>query len=181
MAKTQAILALVVSWCLAAASTQLVCAQIINASIPQSDGGVKQATGDFDDAELAGGIEQTGWPSIGWPKVTLPTITMPKITMPKLTMPKLPPLWPSQSNGQSPALLAPFAAGFSKVSAGTKKAWEGTKELFSVAGGNSATKSSVSQATQPRPSFWERLVGRPQEPQVPQTVGEFMSQKRLDP
>jgi len=81
MVTQRIILALVLSWAVHSASTPLGFAQIIDA--PTSSD-VTQATGDFDDAELAGGVKQVAWPSISWPKVTLPKLTMPTITLPKL-------------------------------------------------------------------------------------------------
>ena len=150
-------------------------AQIINQPSRESEE-VSRATGDFDEGELSEGVNQVGWPSIPLPKITLP-----KLTMPKVTMPKMPPLWPSEANGDSPALLAPFAAGFSKVSSGSKKAWEGTKDMFAIFQGKGSASSAPKPPTQPKPSLWKRLTTRSAEPEVPQTVGEFMKQPRLDP
>ncbi len=168
MITKRVIFALALSWAVNSESTRLGFAQIIDAP---SSSPVTQATGNFDDAELAGGVKQVAWPSISWPKITLPTITLPK----------LPPLWPSDSNGDSPALLSPFAAGYAKVSAGTKKAWEGTKDLFSVFQRKDASTPVMRSASKPKSSFWQRLTTRKQESRVPQTVGEFMKQPRLQP
>ena len=180
MANKRTVLAAVVTLCFLLGLAQSVEAQVLNASIPQDDRGVQQAAGNLDDTELSQGIRQVGWPSVSLPKITMPKITMPKITMPKITMPKFPPLWPTGKEDEPSALLAPVASGFAKVSAGTKKAWEGTKEIFSVTKADSATSSAI-PAAQPEPSFWQRLVGKPPEPKGPETIGEFMSQKRLNP
>jgi len=163
------VLFLAVHW----ASTPLGFAQIIDAP---SGNAVTQATGDFSDAELADGVEQVAWPNIAWPKVTLP-----KLTMPTIMLPKLPPLWPSSAEGDSPALLSPFVAGYAKVSTGFKKAWEGTLDLFSVFQKRETSAPAARSASKPRSSFWQRLTTRKQESKVPQTVGEFMSQPRLNP
>lgn len=176
MLTKRVIIALVLFWVVNAVTVQSGSAQIIDASIPSSGNTVTQATRDFDKAELSGGVKQTSWPSIPWP-----TITMPKFTMPTMTMPKLPPLWPSDANGDSPALLSPFVAGYAKVSAGARKTWEGTKDLFSVFQTGDASQPASRSTQKPKASFWQRLTTRTQESSTPQTVGEFMKQPRLNP
>jgi len=168
MITKRVIFTLVLSWAVNSASTRLGFAQIIDAPTTSP---VTQATGNFDDAELAGGVKQVAWPKI----------TLPKLTMPTITLPKLPPLWPSDSNRDSPALLSPFVDGYAKVSAGTKKAWEGTKDLFSVFQRKSTSTPAMRSASKPKASIWQRLTTRKQESKVPQTVGEFMKQPRLQP
>jgi hypothetical protein len=173
MATTRVILALAV-FCIVTSAASLF-AQILNEPIPAS-GEVKQATGEFGDGQLAEGIKQVGWPNIALPKITLP-----KITMPKITMPKMPALWPSESDPDSPALLSPFVAGFGKLSAGTRNAWEGTKDMFSVFRGKRDSQRAAPPTSIQKPSFWQRLTTRAPEPDVPQTVGEFMRQPRPKP
>ncbi len=131
-------------------------AQVFNAP---AAGSVQPAGGAA--VAQTGAVEQTGW---GLP---MPKITMPKLTMPTLTMPSM------------GAVTGPFKSGFSKVTSGTKKAWEGTKEIFSF--GQNKTATTSLQSGQQQPSFWQRLLVRESKTQVPQTVGEFMSQPRLDP
>ena len=135
-------------------------AQVFNAPTPQSNGGVQQAGGPAAAAP-SGAVEQSGW-GIPMPKITMPKITMPKLTMPDIT-----------------AVTGPVKSGFGKVKSGTKKAWEGTKEMLSFGKNNQAASSGI--PSQQKPSFWQRLTARDTQPQVPQTVGEFMSQPRLDP
>jgi len=168
MIATRTVLTFALGWVIASVTTPTGFAQIINAPNPSSGNTVTQATGDFDNTELSGGVKQTAWPSIPWPT----------ITMPKITMPKLPPLWPSDSNSDSPALLQPFVVGYSKVTAGGKKAWEGTKDLFSVFQSKAALKTTTQNSSKPKTSIWQRLTTRKQKPQTPQTVGEFMRQPR---
>lgn len=113
-------------------------------------GGTPQMREDSD-------VKQTGFAGI----------PMPKLTMPKLTMPDM------------SSVTAPFKSGYNKVSAGTKSAWEGTKEMFSFGGGSNAQQANNSQ---PKPGLWERLTAPdPPKNDGPQTVGEWMSQPRLDP
>lgn len=101
-----------------------------------------------------------------WGWVKLPTITMPTITMPK--MPEDP--------------LAPLKASARKVSEGTRRAWEGTRELFTFGGEKQSPRPSSRVASKPQPSFWQRMFGgAEEEPQGPQSVAEWMSQPRLDP
>jgi len=141
-------------------------AQVFDRPATQSNVDVQQAGGPV--VAQTGSVEQTGW-GIPMPKLTMPTLTMPKLTMPKLTMPSM------------GAVTGPFKSGFSKVSAGTKKAWEGTKEMFLFEKNKTASTTRRNAGGQQQPSFWQRLLVRKSEPQVPQTVGEFMRQPRLDP
>jgi hypothetical protein len=99
-------------------------------------------------------------------------LQMPKVTMPKITMPKMP---------ADP--LAPVKTSAKKVSDGTKKAWEGTKEIFTLGGGGTTqTAARPSGSSKAQPSFWKRLFGGEQkkEPEGPQTVAEWMAQPRID-
>lgn len=170
MATKQISLTLVLSWLALSVICQSVRAQILDAPVAAT-GDVAQAKGEFGDGELAEGIKRVSW---------LPTITMPKFTMPSITMPKMPALWPSESTDGSPALLAPFAAGFGKLSAGTKNAWAGTKDMFSVFQGSDSKGQSRSTASA-KPSFWQRLLTRAPGSETPQTVSEFMKQERALP
>ncbi len=97
-------------------------------------------------------------------------LKMPKITMPKIEMPKMP---------ADP--LAPIKTSARKVGDGTKKAWEGTKELFTFGQKKSATaQPSERLASNPdQPSVWKRMFGGGEpEPQGPQTVADWMAQPR---
>ena len=98
----------------------------------------------------------------GWLK--MPTVTMPKVSWPKL---------PADP-------LAPIKSSARKVSDGGKKAWEGTKEIFTGGAKDEQPAARVAQAPE-SPSLWERLVGKKQEePEGPQTINEWMSQKRVE-
>ncbi len=97
-------------------------------------------------------------------------IKMPKFTMPKIEMPKMP---------ADP--LAPVKASARKVSDGTKRAWEGTKELFTFGGKGNATEQPTGRlASRPdQQSVWWRMFGGGEpEPEGPQTVADFMAQPR---
>jgi hypothetical protein len=110
-----------------------------------------------DDITPTAEQSQSPW---GWLK--MPTITMPKITMPK--MPADP--------------LAPIKSSAKKVSDGGKKAWEGTKELF-TGGRPDEPAARVAQADN-GPSFWDRLTGKQEPaPEGPATVTEWMKQPRV--
>ena len=144
-------------------------AQVFNAPTPEPMAAVQQAGGTTSAAQTGavrqtGAVEESSWSGVPLPKITLPKITMPKMTMPNMS-----------------SVTGPVKSGFSKVSSGTKKAWEGTKEMFSFANKRSSSTSSSRSRGQKKPSFWSRLIVRETEPRVPQTVGEFMSQPRLDP
>jgi hypothetical protein len=97
-------------------------------------------------------------------------LKMPKITMPKIEMPKMP---------ADP--LAPIKTSARKVGDGTKKAWEGTKELFTFGQKKSAATQPTEQLSSnpEQPSVWKRMFGGGEpEPQGPQTVADWMAQER---
>ena len=103
-------------------------------------------------------VEQTGWPSLPLPKITMPRLTMPKVSMPDMG-----------------TVTKPVKASFGKISSGTKKAWEGTKEIFTFGGHKEPQPAESNQG------FWKRLFSsEPEQPSGPQTVGEWMAQPRLD-
>lgn len=134
--------------------------QVFNPISSPPDSTVQPAGGV--SAPTDGEVEQATHSGFPLPKITLPKITMPKVTMPKMD-----------------SITGPVKSGFGKVSDGTKKAWEGTKEMLSF--GNKPTGSSPQVASAEKTPFWKRMIVRESEPQVPQTVGEFMSQPRLNP
>ena len=141
-----------------------VMAQVIDAPTGRTDPGVQQAVDDLFSGEQEGAVQQTGWPSIPLPKLTMPKVLMTKMTMPDMS-----------------SVLNPVTVGFGKVSAGTKKAWKGTKEMFAF-GQSSETNSSGRVSSKPEQSFWKRLFTPTYEESAgPQTVGEWMSQPRIDP
>lgn len=153
-------------------SAQISWGQLFGAGVESSTaelpaGEVQQAVGVEGDL---GVVKQTSWPSI-----PLPSITMPQITMPRL--------WPSAEDDR-PALLSPFIAGAAKVSEGSKKAWEGVKDMFSVSPSESTTDSPAASSQQ-KPSMWKRLISRsPQKERQddgPLTVSDFLKQERLLP
>lgn len=147
------VVVLLLSW------TNMTVAQTFNSLPAPSQTTVQPAGGAA--AGAAGEVQQTGW------GIPMPKITMPKITMPKIEMPKM------------DTVTGPFKSGFSKMSAGSKKAIEGAKEMLSF--GRKQSPQAVGRTPQKKPSLWQKLTARKSEPQVPQTVGEFMSQPRLDP
>ena len=128
--------------------------------MPPNDTGVQPAGGPVTPAQ-SGSVKPTGW-GIPMPKITMPKLTMPKVTMPDVS-----------------AVTGPMKSGFDKVKFGGKRAWEGAREMLSFGSNDQVARSPT--ANQQKPSFWQRLTARDAQPQVPQTVGEFMSQPRLDP
>ena len=139
--------------------------QIINASSSTNEGGVQTAVGSSEMGEEKGGFLPVSWPSI----------TLPKVTMPKVNMPK----WPTNPDGSAVSPFAPISAGATKVSEGTKKAWEGAKEMFSFGGSSETTRRVAPTNSTAEPTFWQRMIGKQPEPEGPQTVAEFMSQPRV--
>ncbi|HEX6963016.1 MAG TPA: hypothetical protein VF175_14195 [Lacipirellula sp.] len=94
----------------------------------------------------------------------------PSITMPKLSFPKMP---------ADP--LAPIKTSARKVGDGARKAWEGTKELFTLGGSKKDAPSARMASAGEAPSVWDRMFGG-EEPknEGPATVGEWMSQPRVE-
>jgi hypothetical protein len=150
-------------------------AQVLDSAMPVHDADVQPAVGDAEAGAEEGGILPTSWPTIPMPKLTMPKVTMPKLTMPQWSLPK----WPTNSDGIAASPFAPISAGASKVKAGTVKAWEGTKEIFSFGSKDDATQPRAPSTDQSQPSFWQRMTGQQPEPTGPQTVAEWMSQPRL--
>jgi hypothetical protein len=102
-----------------------------------------------------------------WGWLRLPTITMPKINMPK--MPADP--------------CAPVKTSARKVSDGAKKAWEGTKEIFTLGGGKVEQPTARVASAGESPSMWQRMFGgakKPPQPQGPRTVADWMAQPRVE-
>ena len=69
------------------------------------------------------------------------------------------------------------------MSDGGKKAWEGTKEIFT--GGKKSDEQPATRVADASasPSWWERMTGggeKKQEPEGPATINEWMSQKRVE-
>jgi hypothetical protein len=101
-----------------------------------------------------------------WGWVKKPSFTMPKISFPKM---------PSDP-------LAPIKTSARKVGDGTKKAWEGTKEMFSFGGQNKDEPAARVASAGEAPSVWQRMFGAAEEkpPEGPATVGEWMNQRRVE-
>ena len=164
MVSSQVLFGMVVSCCLLVVQSAPVDAQILPALPPSPANGVQQAGGDVTAGQSTVEVEQTSWP-----KITMPKITMPKITTPKATMPDF------------SKMMSPVNAGYQKVTAGSKKAWEGTKEMFPFGESSNPSTNTPPTTTLPKQSFLQKLIGRSPEPAAPQTVGEWMSQPRIDP
>jgi hypothetical protein len=124
-----------------------------------------QASGASTPA--ASDITPTAEPASGaWGWLKKPSLTMPKLSFPKM---------PSDP-------LAPVKTSARKVGDGAKKAWEGTKEIFTLGGSKKNEQSAARVATAGEaPSVWDRMFGGGEEEhQGPETVGEWMSQPRVE-
>ena len=132
------------------------------------------AVAPMSRVQLAGGQPNVAKPSVeesNWPKLSMPKLSMPDLKVPKLKMPSM------------SKVLSPVSVGYQKVTSGTKKAWEGTKEMLTFGGTQEKVKTAPSRrtASSTRQSLWQKLTTRSQEPVGPQTVGEWMHQPRLQP
>jgi len=99
----------------------------------------------------------------------------------------MPSFWASagESSAAKPSMFAPLTTGAQKISAGSKKAWDGAKEMFSFGRGQSgsqtpSTASRKVENAKKGPSLWDRMFTL-KEPEGPKTVAEWMAQPRLDP
>jgi len=97
-------------------------------------------------------------------------LKMPKVTMPKIEMPKMP---------ADP--FAPVKTSAKKVGDGAKKAWEGTKELFTFGGNKGEQPTARVASNGEAPTMMERMFGgKEKQPEGPATITEWMSQPRVD-
>lgn len=151
-------LRLVAWWGLVALGGTLAASQAARAQSPMSD--LESADAPVADAEQASPA-YWGWlpkPEITWPQVTLPSVAFPKF-----------------DRSMASNVFAPVKSGVAKISAGSRRAWDGTKEIFSFAFGSSKDDSRL--ASRKTPTMWERMFGGPRD-DGPQTIGEFMSGTR---
>jgi hypothetical protein len=145
----------------------LLAALIAAATLSGPQAALAQATGASSLG--ASDITPTEEPaSSPWGWLKMPTLTMPKLTMPK--MPADP--------------LAPIKSSARKVGDGTKKAWEGTKEMFTFGGAKTPPAQQTRVASNAEaPSMMQRMFGGGTEEKPaegPATVGEWMAQPRVD-
>jgi hypothetical protein len=98
-------------------------------------------------------------------------LKMPKVTMPKVSFPKMP---------ADP--LAPIKTSARKVGDGTKKAWEGTKEIFTFGGSKTEQPAARVASAEKSPSMWKRMFGggKEEQPEGPSTITEWMAQPRVE-
>ncbi len=153
----------------------LATAQLLDS--PSKGGAAKSGgvvTAQVSEKALAepSGVKQTNWYTLPMPKITMPKIEMPRFSMPSFGASG------GESSADKPSMFAPLTAGAHKVSDGSKKAWEGAKDMFSFGRGHSDQKAPK-PASNKGPSLWERMF-TPKEPEGPRTVAEWMAQPRLD-
>ena len=117
-----------------------------------------------------------------WP-TPLGELQVPKPAMPRLRLPSLriKPLWGRNEDtevntGDSlwTSSTEVVAGGVRKVADGTRQAWQGAKQMFT-----GRQQSNPPQRTAERTSAWQRVFGPSSENQQPETIGEFMKQKRI--
>lgn len=123
--------------------------------------GASKTTPPSDITPTTEAPAQSPW---GWLKV--PSVTMPKVSFPK--MPADP--------------LAPVKNSAHKVGDGAKRAWEGTKEIFTFGGSKTEPPAPRMASSKEAPSMWQRMFGAKEEakPAGPKTVAEWMAQPRVE-
>ncbi len=82
----------------------------------------------------------------------------------------------------NPSPLQPLTDGAHKVAQSTKRAWHKTVNALTP-GEPTASRSDSSRIAQHEVDtpWWKRMFGAKAEVQQPQTIPEWMAQKRLDP
>jgi hypothetical protein len=124
---------------------------------------------------------------VSWPKLHMPELSKPHVPG-AVASAKKPTTEPSHNSwAQAPAAPKPgplqsVKDGANRVTAGTKSAWH--KTVAAVTPGDKSKKETSARVAKrdPQPSLWKRMMG-PKQPEVqpPQTVPQWMAQKRLDP
>ncbi len=124
---------------------------------------------------------------VSWPKLHMPELPKPHLPS-ALSSAKKPTTasshnsWAQPPAAPKPSPLQSMKNGANSVAAGTKSAWH--KTVAAVMPGDKSKKETSARVAkrEPQPSLWKRMLGAKQpEVQPPQTVPQWMAQKRLDP
>lgn len=122
---------------------------------------------------------------VGWPHLTKPHL--PNNPFAKQEVASEPPrnTWVEPTpEPPKPSLFKPITAGAHKVAQGTKKAWHKTIDVLTPGEPEPPAGRGVSSRIAQRdaePSFWQKMFGGKEEVQQPETVPQWMAQKRLEP
>jgi hypothetical protein len=120
---------------------------------------------------------------IGWPQLTKPQMPKTGLFAQKAEPDATRNSWLEKTPAEpKPSPLKPLADGAQKVSRSTKAAWHKTVDAFTPGEPAPPTPSTSSRIAKRdgQPTFWQRVFGQQEELQQPQTVPEWMSQKRVD-
>lgn len=123
---------------------------------------------------------------VSWPKLHMPELSKPRLpsALSSAKKPTEPSLnsWAQPPAPPKPGPLQSMKNGANRVTAGTKSAWH--KTVAAVTPGDNSKKETSARVAKrdTQPSLWQRMMGAKQpELQPPQTVPQWMAQKRLDP
>lgn len=88
-----------------------------------------------------------------------------------------------QPTPPKPSPFKPVTDGAHKVAQGTKKAWHKTVDALTPGDSEPAPHSPRSHVAKhdAEPSFWQKMFGSKEEVKQPETVPQWMAQKRLEP
>lgn len=87
---------------------------------------------------------------------------------------------PVASSSKSPSILSKMNAGTKKMVTSTKNTFTPKSKKKTVAKTGTMTVRKAKNAEQEKPGFFKSLF-QPEEPEMPRTVNEWMSLKRVQP
>ncbi len=119
---------------------------------------------------------------VSWPKFQMPELPRPKRAAPA-AKPVKKNMWAEPT--PEPPKASPFASvkkGAHRVATGTKSAWRKTVDAVTPGDQSKSTPPQPHVAQREEsPSFWQRMFGPKEIEKQPQTMPQWMAQKRLDP
>jgi hypothetical protein len=120
---------------------------------------------------------------VSWPRLTKPHMPKTGLFAEKAQPDATRNSWAEKTPAPpKPSPLKPLTDGAHKVSKSTKDAWNKTVKALKPGESTPPASSSARIAKRDaQPSLWKRMFGGKQEIQQPQTVPEWMAQRRVEP
>lgn len=118
---------------------------------------------------------------VGWPHLTKPSNPFAKKESPADAAKNS---WvEKQPAPPKPSPFKPVTDGAHKVAQGTKKVWHKTVNALTPGESEPAPHTPRSHVAKhdAEPSFWQKMFGSKEEVKQPETVPQWMAQKRLEP
>lgn len=118
---------------------------------------------------------------VSWPHLTKPSNPLAKKETPANAAKNS---WAEkQPTPPKPSLMKPVTDGAHKVAQGTKNVWHKTVNALTPGKSEPSPHSPSSHVAKhdAEPSFWQKMFGSKEEVKQPETVPQWMAQKRLEP